>query len=125
MAKQLLLTLAASILATSIALTGCSYVAKHTAPKKQAPTSRSPQALSADELFWSRLHGADYEHIAPALEAETAAYLGAPNDAVASAHVGWLHIWRLSERQRLAAVPATITDDATLSRQYFQEAVEL
>jgi uncharacterized protein YceK len=125
MAKQFLLTLAASILATGIALTGCSYVAEHTAPKKQAATSRSPQALSADELFWSTLHGADYEHIAPALEAETAAYLSATNDAVATAHVGWLHIWRLAERHRLTAVPATITDDATLSRKYFEEAVAL
>jgi uncharacterized protein YceK len=125
MAKQLLLTLAASILVTSMALTGCGYVAEHTAPKKQPATSRSAQALSADELFWSTLHGADYEHIAPALEAETAAYLSAPNDAVATAHVGWLHIWRLSERQRLTAVPATITDDATLSRKFFEEAVAL
>jgi uncharacterized protein YceK len=125
MAKQLLLTLAAGILVTSMALTGCGYVAEHTAPKKQPATSRTPQALSADELFWSTLHGADYEHIAPALEAETAAYLGGTNDAVATAHVGWLHIWRLSERQRLTAVPATITDDATLSRKYFQEAVAL
>lgn len=125
MAKQFLLTLAAGILVTSMALTGCGYVAEHTAPKKQPATSRTPQALSADELFWSTLHGADYEHIAPALEAETAAYLGGTNDAVATAHVGWLHIWRLSERQRLTAVPATITDDATLSRKYFQEAVAL
>jgi hypothetical protein len=125
MAKQLLLTLAAGILVTSMALPGCGYVAEHTAPKKQPATSRTPQALSADELFWSTLHGADYEHIAPALEAETAAYLGGTNDAVATAHVGWLHIWRLSEKQRLTAVPATITDDATLSRKYFQEAVAL
>jgi hypothetical protein len=113
------------MLVTSLALSGCGYLAEHTAPKKQAATSRSPQAMAADELFWSTLHGADYEHIAPALEAETAAYLGAPNDAVATAHVGWLHIWRLSERQRQAAVPATITDDATLSQKYFQDAVEL
>ena len=125
MAKQLLFALAASILVTSMALTGCGYVAEHTAPKKQPATSRSAQALSADELFWNTLHGADYEHIAQALEAETAAYLSAPNDAVATAHVGWLHIWRLSERQRLTAVPATITDDATLSRKFFEEAVAL
>lgn len=125
MAKHLLKVLTASALVTSLPLVGCGYLAEHTAPKKQAATSRLPQAVGADELFWSTLHGADYEHIAPALEAETAAYLSSTNDAVTTAHVGWLHIWRLSERQRLAAVPATITDDATLSRRYFQEAVEL
>jgi uncharacterized protein YceK len=125
MPKQVLSSLAVTILAMSVTLTGCGYVAEHTAPKKQAATSRTPQALSADELFWSTLHGAEYEHIAPALEVETAAYLAAPNDAVTTAHVGWLHIWRLSERQRLDSVPAAITDDATLSRKYFEDAVAL
>jgi hypothetical protein len=122
---QLLLTFIASLLATSLALSGCGYMAEHTAPKKQPATSRTPLAISADELFWSTLHSADYAHIAPALEAETGAYLSAPNDAVTTAHVGWLHIWRLSERAHLTAVPATITDDATLSRKYFEEAVAL
>jgi hypothetical protein len=107
------------------ALTGCDYVAEHSAPKKQAASSRSPSALTADELFWNTLHGGKYEQIAPALEAETAAYLQNQNDAVTAAHVGWLHIWRISERHRLAAAPATITDDATLSRQYFEQAVAL
>jgi hypothetical protein len=125
MVKHLLPKLVASICATGMSLTGCGYLAEHTAPKKQAATARTPQASKADELFWSTLHGADYEHIAPALEAETAAYLSAPNDDVTTAHVGWLHIWRLSERQRLQQVPATITDDATLSRRYFEEAVAL
>jgi len=44
---------------------------------------------------------------------------------VSAAHVGWLHIWRLSERARLSSIPATLTDDAMLSRRYFQEAVAL
>jgi hypothetical protein len=106
-------------------LAGCAYVAEHSAPKKQAATSRSPDALKADELFWNALHGANYDQIATALNAETAAYLQNPDDAVTAAHVGWLHIWQLSERKRLASVPATITDNATLSRQYFGQAVAL
>ena len=106
-------------------LADCAYVAEHSAPQKQAATLRSPDALRADELFWNTLHGAQYDQISPALEAETAAYLQNPNDAVTAAPVGWLHIWRISERHRLASVPATITDDATLSRQYFEPAVAL
>jgi hypothetical protein len=126
MTRHLLFFSAAGIVATGVALfIGWPFLAEHTAPKKHAATSRSQLAVSADELFWSTLHEAKYDQIAPALEAETAAYLSAPNDAVAGAHAGWLHIWRLSERQRLAAMPATITDDATLSRKYFQEAVAL
>jgi uncharacterized protein YceK len=104
---------------------GCSYVAEKTAPQKQAATTRMAAALKADELFWATLHNGAYEQIPPALEAQTAAYLANPTDAVSAAHVGWLHIWRLSERARLSSIPATLTDDAMLSRRYFQEAVAL
>jgi hypothetical protein len=104
---------------------GCSYIAEHTAPKKQASPTRTAAALKADELFWASLHGGQYEQIQPALEAQTAAFLANPDDAVSAAHVGFLHIWRISERRRLTSLPATITDDATLARKYFQDAVDL
>jgi len=111
--------------AACVMLVGCSYVAEKTAPQKQAATTRTAAALKADELFWATLHNGAYEQIQPALEAQTAAYLADPTDAVSAAHVGWLHIWKLSERARLSSIPATLTDDAMLSRRYFQEAVAL
>jgi hypothetical protein len=114
-----------AVVASCLVLASCAYIAERTAHKKQATTTRSAAAVKADELFWATLHGGEYEQIPPVLEAQTAAYLANPADAVSAAHVGWLHIWRLSERQRLALVPATITDDATLARRYFQEAVAL
>ena len=112
-------------IATCVMLASCSYVAEKTAPKKQAAATRTAAALKADEMFWATLHGGAYEQIPPALEAQTAAYLANPTDAVSAAHVGWLHIWRVSERARLSAIPATLTDDAVVSRRYFQEAVAL
>jgi uncharacterized protein YceK len=112
-------------IATCVMLAGCSYVAEKTAPEKRAATTRTAAALKADEMFWATLHGGAYEQIPPALEAQTAAYLANPTDAVSAAHVGWLHIWRVSERARLGAIPATLTDDAVVSRRYFQEAVAL
>jgi hypothetical protein len=114
-----------AVIASCILTASCSYVAQQTAPKKQASTTRTAAALKADELFWTSIHGSQYEQIQPALEAQTAAYLADPADAVSAAHVGFLHIWRISERQRLATLPATITDDATLARKYFQDAVDL
>lgn len=114
-----------AVIATCVMLASCSYLAERTAPEKHAATTRTDGALKADELFWATFHSGAYEQIPPALEAETAAYLANPADAVTAAHVGWLHIWRLSERRRLTSVPATVTDDATLSRRYFQEAVAL
>src|SRR3984893_5574834 len=108
-----------------VLLASCSYVAEKTAPEKHAATTRAAAALKADELFWDTLHNGAYEQIPQALEAQTAAYLADPTDAVSAAHVGWLHIWRLSERARLSSIPATLTDDAILSRRYFQEAAAL
>ena len=110
---------------SALALSGCSYLAVLTAPAKVASAQRSPQALKADDLFWETLHGGHYDKIEPALEAETAAYLADPSDAKTAAHVGWLHIWRIAERARLSTVPATITDDMTLSHKFFSEAVAL
>jgi hypothetical protein len=112
-------------LVTCVMLASCSYVAEKSAPKKRAATTRTAAALKADELFWATLHSGEYEKIPQALEAQTAAYLADPTDAVSAAHVGWLHIWKLSERARLSSIPATLTDDAIVSRRYFQEAVAL
>ena len=100
-------------------------IAVAVAPKKVAAQSRSEAARQADELFWQTLHGGRYDGIQPALELLTAAYLETADDAVTAAHAAWLHVWRVSERKRLASIPATITDDIRVSRRYFQEAVEL
>jgi hypothetical protein len=104
---------------------GCEYFAVQSAPKKQASATRTETAINADKLFWATLHNGNYPGISRALEALTAAYLENPGDAVTAAHIGWLHLWRLSERARMATVPPTITGDAVLARKFFQEAVAL
>jgi tetratricopeptide (TPR) repeat protein len=95
------------------------------APRKTAATSRSEVAIKADDLFWQTFHNGEYEKIQPALEVLTAAYLQTPSDAKTAAHIGWLHLWRMSERARLNSVPATSTDDVVMARKYFAEAVTL
>lgn len=117
----------ATILAFSvcIVLAGCSYVAERTAPAKQASTTRTAAATKADAVFWQTFHAGEYENISRALQALTTAYLADPNDPITAAHIGWMHIWRLSERSRLDDIPSTITDDAILARRYFQEATNL
>jgi hypothetical protein len=95
------------------------------APQKTAAATRSEAAAKADELFWKTFHGGEYENISSALEALTAAYLSTPNDAKTAAHIAWLHNWRVAERVRMNAVPATITDDTIVARRYFEEAVRL
>ena len=117
----------------SIALTiamlagGCATLAIWSAPDKAASPERTPLALGADRLFWQTLHSGEYQKIPDALTALKAAYLENPTDAVTAAHIGWMHIWRLAERGRPASGPRDpgITDNAVLSRKYFEEAVRL
>jgi len=106
-------------------VTGCAYFAVQFAPEKLPSTTRSNAAELADALFWKTLHDGQYNQIPVVLNALTAAYLENPNDAITAAHIGWMHVWRLSERARMAEIAATTTDHAMLSRRYFEEAVRL
>jgi len=114
-----------SIALAAAVLTGCGFIAMQTAPQKTPSSERSAAAVKADELFWSTLHGGRYDDIGKALDPLTAAYLSDPSDALTAAHIGWLHIWRLSESTRLEKVPASITDDAVLAHKFFDEASRL
>jgi len=113
------------LFASAALLSACTFLAVQTAPQKAPSSVRSEAAQRGDALFWATLHGGRYDEIAPALDMLTAAYVADPSDAVTAAHIGWLHIWRLSEGARLNLVPATITDDAVLAHKYFQEASRL
>jgi hypothetical protein len=109
-----------------VAVAGCARLAVWSAPAKTPSAARTPAARQADEQFWRTLHAGDYAQIPAALTTLKAAYLADPNDAVTAAHIGWLHVWRLAERARLApAVGPDITDHAVLARKYFEEAVRL
>jgi len=110
---------------TTVFLVACSHIAVKSAPAKKETATRSEMALEADKIFWQIFHNGEYEKIPSTLELVKAAYLDNPNDSITSAHVGWLHIWRLAERARSNKVQASITDDLTMARKYFQEAVNM
>ena len=114
-----------SALLISAAIAGCGFIAVQTATPKRASVARTEAAVKADQLFWETFHRGDYADIGSTAETLKQAYLADPSDAVTAAHIGWMHIWRLSERARLDNPPASITDDAVMSRRYFQEAVNL
>jgi hypothetical protein len=111
--------------ASAVALSGCAAIAVQSAPPKVAATTRSEFAVQADAVFWETLHSGNYAGLGDALQAQTAAYLQHPDDAVTTAHVGWLHLWRLAESGRSSELQPTITDEAVLSQRYFSEAVAM
>lgn len=90
-----------------------------------AAEPRSEAAIQLDAFFWDVFHNGRYEQIPTVLTALTAIHLQDPKDSVTTAHIGFMHVWRLNERWRLDPIPPTITDDAVLGRSYFQQAVRL
>jgi hypothetical protein len=113
-----------AVIATAATI-GCARMAVWSAPTKKQTAGRTAAAQKADDLFWQTLHAGEYEKIPPVLDALQAAFVENPDDAVTTAHIGWAHVWRLTERARHDAISPTITEDAVLSRRYFEEAARL
>lgn len=107
------------------ALSGCASIAISAAPPKKASPAQSPQSKEANDAFWSALHAGAYDQIPAVKEQLQRAYLADPFDAVTTAHLGFLHLWRIAERERLEQPQASLTDDMLLSERYFREAVEM
>jgi hypothetical protein len=80
---------------------------------------RQPLAVAADSAFWRILHAGAYDSIPRALAGLQVAYLRDPADAVTTAHIGFLHAWRLAERARMTQPSPGIVDAALLARRYF------
>lgn len=108
-----------------ITLTGCERIALLTTPKKTASVSHSPLAELAAKNFWEILHHGEYDKISAVDKLLTAAYLENPNDPTLAAHLGFLHIWKITERGREKTIDPTIVNEIILARKYFADAVEL
>ena len=125
-ARRILWVTAILVVAIGISA-GAEYrrIAILSAPAKHAITSRSAAAEAADVVFWDTFHAGKYDRIQHVIDALAQAYVATPNDAVTAGHLGWMHIWRISERSRLDSTPASITEDMLLARRYFEESVRL
>lgn len=100
-----------------------SKIAVWTASPQVSSTQTSKLSRQANNLFWDVLHSGAYERIPELLPPLQAALSRNPDDAVTASHLGWVHIWKLSEAARLEALPADMPSQAILSRHYFAEAV--
>lgn len=104
---------------------GCEQIALLTTPAKKPQESCTPLAVMAKSSFWSHLHNGDYDKLPETTKYLTAAYLENPNDPNLAAYLGFAHIWKITERQRLQTIPPTIVDEIILSKNYFSDAVKL
>lgn len=108
-----------------LTLVSCERISILTTPKKTAKILNTPLSDKAESNFWEALHKGDYQHIPEAVKLLTAAYLANPNNPRLAAHLGFLHIWKLTERARVPANDPTIVDEIILAKKYFADAVEL
>lgn len=106
-------------------LQGCESIAIQMTPKKEATFSTNRLANQAENVFWGTLHSGNYDGISEAERLLTAAYFQNPNDPRISSHLGFLHIWKITERNRIHPVPPTIINEIILSKYYFADAFQL
>jgi len=106
-------------------LSGCEQYAVSSTPKKKPLVSNTPLTLQAEKNFWDTLHQGRYENLSHTIELLTRAYLQNPFDPRLASHLGFAHIWKITERGRLPEVPASIVNEIILANKYFSDAVEL
>lgn len=106
-------------------LVACEQIAVHFTAKKQPISSQSQLATEAEQHFWNTFHQGHYNEISQVDTLLMAAYLQNPNDPQLAAHLGFLHIWKLSERGRDLPLKPTIVNEIILAKKYFSDAVEL
>ncbi len=113
------------ILSLILILTACEAIAVQTTAKRQSIPSNTALANNAEKLFWETFHRGDYQKIPEVNQQLMAAYLENPRDPQLAAHLGFLHIWAITERQRMKKLPPTIPNEIVLAKFYFGNAVEL
>src|SRR5687768_3392554 len=106
-------------------LSACEKIATLFTEKKQAKNSDFALAKQAEDYFWTTLHQGKYNQIDQAIFLLTAAYLQNPHDPKLAAHLGFLHIWKITERAREKTIPPTIVNEIILAKKYFSDAYEL
>lgn len=104
---------------------GCATLADWTAPRKAAAMNPDKALGRLEQEFWDALHKGEYGKISELIARYKAIYSLDPNQAKAAVRLGFLHVWRLSERNRLKTIGPEIIDDATLCKNYFGEAFEM
>jgi hypothetical protein len=113
------------LITTLLSLTACEKIALMFTPEKKPLISNSPLEAEAEHYFWETLHQGQYDHIPKANDLLMAAYLQNPNNPKLAAHLGFLHMWLISERARMPGNNPLITNEIILSKHYFQDALTM
>lgn len=106
-------------------LVACEKVALMNTPQKKPQVSRSQLSAQAERYFWRTLHEGRYQDIPKADYLLMAAYIENPYDPKLAAHLGFVHIWKITERERVKNKSPLIPNQIILSKKYFADALQL
>lgn len=118
---------AAILFFTLAIIVGCAVNIKTINQSKNLDTSKADSTLEtyANKYFWDNFHRGNYDNIDSTLYYLTAAYNENPNHLETITHLGFTHMWALSERYKLGVISPTILDHSTLALKYFGESYRL
>jgi hypothetical protein len=68
-----------------------------------------------NKYFWEQFHNGNIINVDSIINKLEEQYKKDTTDLIANAHLGFAHIWALSEWQRIPNVTAKVTDHAALS----------
>lgn len=110
----------------ALLVASCGLIVKMTKSKNErGQLVETPLSKSANAYFWEQFHAGNYDSVNAVISQLNLALGENPNDLVTTAHLGFAHVWALSERQALKNPDASITEHLLLSKRYFQEAYEM
>ena len=106
---------------------GCSVKTVNRSKNAAASKKSSDLSVFANNYFWEHFHAGNYAKLDSILFYLMAAYVENPNHTETVAHLGFAHIWALSELDRRESdqPDPRVVDHATLSLKYFGEAYQL
>ncbi len=111
-----------TILSLICLLYSCGYIATSFTPSKKYEIVDKDISKVANKYFWDNYHSGNYDSIPKIIDKLNLALQENPKDIISTTHLGFVHIWALSERQRLNEPNPSITEHILLSKKYFQEA---
>ncbi|CAM1367659.1 conserved hypothetical protein [Tenacibaculum litopenaei] len=88
--------------------------------RKEGEIKNKNLPRQANAYFWKYFHAGNYKRIDTIISLLNRAHREFPNDIETINHLGFTHIWALSERARLEKIPVSIKQHAEKALNYFK-----
>ncbi len=105
--------------------TGCSSLVQQLTVAKKLSSEELPSSREANRFFWEQFHQGHIERVPEMTERLMAAFMKNPSDLKVVTHLGFTHIWALSESGRNYPLSPRVLEHLSLSRRFFTESVRL